>query len=114
MVTIKVVDIARPWAMMSRHPLEFRRCCALVVDHGCLVAHEFAFDGLSPCLFLLTGNITENVVHCFQCPAPCFGYEIECPDKGQQAEDGEERISPLRDIFELVLRVQGQSWRLHP
>ena len=79
-----------------------------------MVADELVLDSLPSRFFLFTVNIFKDMVHSLKCPSSCFRYKIVRPDEGQQAEDGEERISPLRDIFESVLRVQGQSWRLHP
>jgi hypothetical protein len=80
--------------LVYRDSLEFLRHCPLVADRGFMVADELTLYSLSSCLFLLTVDIVEDAVHGFQCPAPCFRYKIECPSQGEQAEDGEKRISP--------------------
>lgn len=58
-----------------------------------MISNNVNLDGMAPGLVLFTTTIFEHMVHLFEGPAPRLWNEEECPDKGQQTEDGEEGIS---------------------
>lgn len=62
-------------------------------------------------LFLFAIDIFEHMIHLFKSPAPSLWDEEECPDKGQETEDGEEGISPKTSV--LYQRRRDQSLQLN-
>ena len=71
-------------------------------------------DGLPSRFFLFTVNVFENMVHSLKGPPSCFGYKIESPDQGQQAEDGEECISPEPRILDQRWSDQADDEIIQP
>lgn len=57
-----------------------------------LRSEQFGFDGPAAVLFCGARVVLEDVVHLFQRATLGLGDEEECPDKGEEAEYGEEGV----------------------
>lgn len=55
---------------------------------------DVAFYSFPSRFLSFTTVVLENTIHIFQGPSTSLWYKQVCPDKGQEAEYGKERISP--------------------
>ncbi len=108
--------ITRGYSMLCRshnHNVFTTTCLASAGNHA-------AFNCLSPCLFFFISNISEDTIHLLQRLSTGLWYEKICPNKGQEAEDGEKGISSKFSILDKwrsdqslteVISIRFAQWR---
>ena len=79
-----------------------------------MASDDISLNCSPPSLFLFTADILEDMIHLLEGPAPSFWNEEISPNKRQQAEDGEEGISPETSVLYQWRRYQTLLVNIRP
>jgi len=61
---------------------------------------KLGFNHSSLLFLCFAGVILEHMVHLFEGSALGFGHEEECPDSGENTEDGEEDVGSVAGVLD--------------